>query len=300
MEMHVDGMQEGFSEARIEVYFDVHQPVELVQLTLALQSLARDYRRFMNEDARSKGVKVADEDVKLYVTKVQSGSILAELASATPVVGAFFSIMDYQSVFAQYVSNVGTVADYCRGLLERRNLKPADISITKAGAQAIADVMAVVAENKRGNLRISAIKAGAEAANGDRIYAEINFTSEEAAQVQRGALLAQKVLDYRGDADYENVLLYFQRTSTDAAKSDGRTDDKAIINSISSKPLPVHFASQLDAARVNDMKADPAQNPFKAAFRVDVNVETDRNQMPRFYRVVHLHEVIPDEDDDAA
>ena len=299
MEMHVDGMQEGFSEASIEVYFDVHQPVELVQLTLALQSLARDYRRFMNEDARSKGVKVADEDVKLYVTKVQSGSILAELASATPVVGAFFSIMDYQSVFAQYVSNVGTVADYCRGLLERRNLKPADISITKAGAQAIADVMAVVAENKRGNLRISAIKAGAEAANGDRVYAEINFTSEEAAQVQRGALLAQKVLDYRGDADYENVLLYFQRTSTDAAKSDGRTDDKAIINSISSKPLPVHFASQLDAARVNDMKADPAQNPFKAAFRVDVNVETDRNQVPRFYRVVHLHEVIPDEDDPA-
>ena len=94
-------MHEGFSDSRIEVHFDVRQPVELVTLTLALQSLARDYRRFMNDDAKTRGVRIVDEDVKLYVTKVQSGSILAELASATPVVGAFFSIMDYQSVFAQ-------------------------------------------------------------------------------------------------------------------------------------------------------------------------------------------------------
>lgn len=46
-------------------------------------------------------------------------------------------------------------------------------------------------------------------------------------------------------------------------------------------------------------KADPHQNPFKAAFRVDVNVETDRNRIPRFYRVVHIHEVIPEDQDDA-
>lgn len=293
-------MHEGFSDSRIEIHFDVHQPVELVQLTLALQSLARDYRRFMNEDARSRGARIADEDVKLYVTKVESGSILAELAGATPVLGAFFSILDYQSVFAQYVTNFGVIADYCRGLLKRKDLKPADIEITKAGAQAIADVMAVVAANRDGRLQLSAIRAGAEISDGGRVFAEVSFTSEQAAEAQRGALLAQKVLEYRGDADYENVLLYFQRTSTDGAKSDGRTDDKAIINTISAKALPVHFASPLDAARVNDMKADPHQNPFKSAFRVDVNVETDRNQVPRFYRVVHIHEVIPDDEDDDA
>jgi hypothetical protein len=293
-------MHEGFSEARIEIHFDVRQPVELVTLTLALQSLARDYRRFMNDDARARGVRIADEDVKLYVTKVESGSILAELASATPVIGAFFSIMDYQSVFAQYVQNFGTIVDYCRGLLTRKDLQPADIKITKAGAQAIADVMAVAAANHDGRLGLRAMRAGSKTSDGAEVYAEITFTSEEAAEAQRGALLAQKVLEYRGDADYENVLLYFQRTSTDTPKSDGRTDDKAIINSISPKPLAVHFASPLDAARINDMKSDPHQNPFKSAFRVDVNVETDRNQVPRFYRVVHIHEVIPDDEDGEA
>lgn len=160
--------------------------------------------------------------------------------------------------------------------------------------------MSVAAQNEGGRLRIAAIKAGAETSEGARVFTEVTFTSEEAAEVQRGALLAQKILDYRGDADFPNVLLYFQRTSTSAAKIDGRTDDKAIINSISPKALPVFFVSQLDAARVNDMKSDPHQNLFKSAFRVDVNVETDRHKVPRFYRVLHIHEVIPDDEDDVA
>lgn len=75
-----------------------------------------------------------------------------------------------------------------------------------------------------------------------------------------------------------------------------RADEKAIIASILGKPLPVHFASEIDQAKVNDLKSDPAFNPFKAAYRVDVNVEMDRKKAPRFYRVINLHEIMPDDD----
>ena len=184
---------------------------------------------------------------------------------------------------------------YFASLAKRIELKASDITTTKAAAQAVADIMAVPAAMAGSKFSLSA-KVAAKAADGSQFAAQNTRTSDEAAEAQRGALIALKVLDYRGDADHQNVLLYFERTSTKSAKSDGRTDDKAVINSISPKALPVHFASALDAARVNDMKADPHLNPFKAAFRVDVNVETDRNQVPRFYRVVHIHEVIPDED----
>ena len=127
------------------------------------------------------------------------------------------------------------------------------------------------------------------------------YTQQLTRATQRGALIAQKVLDYRDDADYKNVLMYFQRTSTEDAKGVGKTDDKAIIKSIAEKALPVHFASALDQAKINDLKNDPTSNPFKAAYRVDVNVEVDRKGVPRFYRVVHLHEIMPeDEDDDDA
>ena len=286
---------DGFGEARLEVNFDVNRPVELVQLTLALQAMARDYRRYANDTIRESGGKVSDDDIKLYVTKVETGSIIAELGSAASVMGAFVPLLPVSPLFAGYVQFFGEAVSYFASLARRTGLKASDITATKSAAQAIADIMAVPASLVGSKFKLSAKIAGKDA-DGSQIVAQISLTSEEAAEAQRGALIAQKVLDYRGDADHQNVLLYFERTSTKGAKSDGRTDDKAVINSISPKALPVHFASALDAARVNDMKADPHQNPFKSAFRVDVNVETDRNQVPRFYRVVHIHEVIPDDD----
>lgn len=289
-------MSEGFSQDRIEIHFDVHQPIELTEMTLAFQALGRDYKRFLNDKVRTEGGKVSDDDVKLYITKIESNCILAELAGASQIVGAYFSLLDYQNIFIEYVRNFGSTVNYFKGLSKADNPTAADIECTKAGAQSIADVMAIVAHNPGGKFALRA-RAGSETPSGHKVYAEVEFTSEEAAQAQRGALIAQKVLDFRGDADFKNVLMYFQRTSTDSAKADGRTDDKAIIKSIADKALPVHFASGLDQARINDLKDDPNSNPFKAAYRVDVNVEVDRKGVPRFYRVVNLHEILPEDDD---
>lgn len=288
---------DGFGDSRLQVNFDVDRPVELVQLTLALQAMARDYRRYANDAIRESGGKVSDDDIRLYVTKVETGSIIAELGSAAQVMGAFLPLIAVDPLFTGYVQFFAQSVSYFASLASRVDLKPSDITATKAAAQAVADITAVPASMAGSKFKLSA-KVAARNADGSEFAAQITLTSEEAAEAQRGALIAQKVLDYRGGADHENVLLYFQQTSTDKAKSDGRTSDRAIVNSISAKALPVHFASQLDAARVNDMKSDPHQNPFKAAFRVDVNVETDRNQVPRFYRVVHIHEVIPDDSEE--
>lgn len=285
---------EGFGDTRLEVNFDVDQPVELVQLTLALMALARDYRRYVNDAIREKGGKTFDDDVKLYVTKIESGSIIAELGSAAQVLGAFFPLVDVSPLFVGYVNFFEQTIQYFIALSDRSGLKPSDITATKAAAQAVADIMDITASMAGSNFKLSA-KVIAENADGSTFLTEFKITSEDALKARRGALIAQKVLEYRGGADHKNVLLYFQQTSTDKARSDGRTNDRAIVHAISPKALPVHFASEIDAERVNAMKADPGQNPFKAAFRVDMNVEIDRNHVPRFYRVLHIHEVIPDD-----
>ena len=171
------------------------------------------------------------------------------------------------------------------------------IEISKSGAKAMADILSVVSQNDALSMRLSVIKIAEKSASGAETIASIEFNNKTSTDIVRGAVVAQKVLDYRGGLTHKYVLLYFQRTSTDYPKSDGKTDDKAIIPAISSKPLPVHFASDLDAERVESLKLDPSQNPFKAAFRVDVSVETDRKHVPRFYRVTQLHEVLMDADD---
>jgi hypothetical protein len=258
---------DGFGDSRLQVNFDVDRPVELVQLTLALQAMARDYRRYANDSIRESGGRVSDDDIRLYVTKVETGSIIAELGSAAQVMGSFLPLIAVDPLFAGYVQFFGQSVSYFASLASRSDLKPADITATKAAAQSMADIMAVPASMVGSNFKLAA-KVAARNADGSEFAAQITLTSEQAAKAQRGALIAQKVLDYRGGADHENVLLYFQQTSTDKAKSDGRTADRAIVNSISARALPVHFASALDTARVNDMKSDPKQNPFKAAITV--------------------------------
>lgn len=287
-----------FSEDRIEIHFDVHQPIELVELTLAFQGLGRDYKKFLNEKIRAGGAKVSPDDVKLYITKIESNCILAELAGASTVMGTYFTLLDYQNIFIEYVKNFKVITDYFRGLSHKDDLSDVEIETTKAHAQAISDLTGVVA-NSGGKFALRA-RAGSETPEGGKVFMEVELTSDEAAETKRGALMAQKALDYRADADFKNVLMYFQRTSTDDAKAGGKTDDKAVIASISDKALPVHFASELDQERINDIKSDPHQNPFKAAYRVDVNVEKDRKEIARFYRVIHLHEIIPEDDDDDA
>lgn len=286
----------GLSEDRIEIHFDVHEPVELTEMTLAFQGLGRDYRRYLRDRVRDEGGKIGDDDIRLYITKIESNCILAEFAGASHIVGAYFTLWDYQQIFIDYVKHFDVVTNYFKTLARAKDIQAADIECSKAGAQAIESLMALVAKTKKGKFALRA-RAGSESAGGNKVYAEVELTSDQAAEVQRGALIAQKVLDYRGEADHKNVLMYFQRTSTDEAKGEGKTDDKAMIRSISETALPVHFASELDQAKINDLKSDPHSNPFKAAYRVDVNVETDRKGVPRFYRVLHLHEILPDEDD---
>ena len=189
----IDG---GFGIARLEVTFDVQQPIELVQLTLALQGMARDYRRFANDTIRDGGGKVADDDIRLYVASVRSGSIIAGLASAATVMGAFLPLVDVNPLFTGYVQFFGATVDYFRTLASRTNLKAADITATKAAAQAVTDIMAVAAAHSGSTFKLGA-KIGAKGADGSEFAAQITITSEQAAEAQRGALIAQKVLDSR-------------------------------------------------------------------------------------------------------
>lgn len=46
-----------------------------------------------------------------------------------------------------------------------------------------------------------------------------------------------------------------------------------------------------------NQKGDPNLNPLKVSYLVDVNVETNRNDVPTLYRVMRVLDILPDEDD---
>jgi hypothetical protein len=283
------------SNARIILHFDVHEPVELMDLTLSFGALAKQYRKYLVSrlDLR----RGTDADVKLYITKIENNCILAELAGAINVMGSLVPVMEYTNIFIEFVNNINNTITYFRGIASRADdLKPSDIDCSKTQCEDTANFLNVVSQNKGGNLGISVAEYKKEDGT-IKHHIKFTFTSEEAAEARKGALIAQRALEYRGDADYKDVLMYFHQTNVEDPKSQGRTGQRATIRSVSEKPLPVYFISDIDKDRVKSFTDDPTKNPFKASYRVDVNVEKDRMEIPKFYRILRLHEILPAEDE---
>lgn len=290
----VTEFKDAISPDRLELHFDVKGPIELTDLTQAFRGLAREYRRHLVTVVRQRGGRIRDGEIKLYITKVRSGSIIAELAGASQILGAIVSAMDYTVIFRDFVTLVETNITMFRAVGQSGKVDHTKIGVSKAQCEAYADFLKVVADAPDGKLLLSAAEHKDESQ--DRtLYARFEFTSDEALDARRGALIALSALEYAGDADHKQVLMYFYQTNVDDPKETGRTGDRAVIKAISDRDLPVYFASEIDRERVKALWDDPKFNPFKASYRVDVNVEVDRNDKPRFYRVTHLHEILPDD-----
>ena len=60
----------------LEIKIDYSRPVELADLTISLQGLARSYKRYSSQHS----TEVSDA-VKLYVREIRSGSIAVDLVN---------------------------------------------------------------------------------------------------------------------------------------------------------------------------------------------------------------------------
>jgi hypothetical protein len=291
-------MSVGISSARIQLHFNLHEPIELMDLTMSFQALAFEYRKHLFDHVRSRGGEPNEGDVKLFLTKIENNCILAELGGAVAILGTLFNLMDYVNIFVDFTHRIKVGIDYFKVIGATGDADPKEIHYSKAECGRFADLLDVVAKNKEGDLGIKVIEY-TDGREGAKLHLKVSFSSEEAYTARKGALIAQKALEYKGEADHRSVLMYFYQTNTDEPKATGRTGNKAIIKSISQKPLPVYFVSEMDQQRIMYTLADPKINPFKASLIVDVNVETDRNEIPRFYRIVNVHEIIPSDEDES-
>jgi hypothetical protein len=122
------------SDARILLHFDIHDPIELTELTLSFGSLAKQYRKHLTDELRSQGKKVKDiNDIKLYITKIENNCILAELAGAVDVLGTLVSVANYTEIFVKFIENVDKAIGFFRTLSKRdvKSIKAEEIEYSK-------------------------------------------------------------------------------------------------------------------------------------------------------------------------
>ena len=279
---------------RMRLHFNVHDPVELVEMTLAFQGLGFEYQSFLKSRFLESESRANSAEVKLYITRIESNCILAELAPALPLLGVLAPVLADVNTVHDFVVNTSNTIKWLVGLAKKKNVSSEDIPYSKRRIGHLRDVVRLVAKNHDSSLGLAAIKYE-ESSGQDRAVLEMHFSDKECRQAELGATKALIALDVREKADREKVLMYFHQTNIEDPKSGGRTGDKAVISSISPEPLSVYIIPETDQQKVRYVLDDKEHNPLYTGFVVDVNIENDRHGRPKIYRVIRIHDIVYDE-----
>ena len=181
----------GCSMARLELYLNIKEPVELVEMTLSLQALALDYQSYLLSRGKNTNKKLGLDDVKLYITKIESNSILAELAGGALILGQVFSVMNYVNIFIEFTKNIESKFLWFKEVGIKGIVSSDDVPYRKNEIDRFQDFTKLIAKNKGGDLNISVFEyEETENARSKKEYLRVTFASEDAANAQRGALLA--------------------------------------------------------------------------------------------------------------
>lgn len=248
------------------VHIEHVKPIEVNDFVSSLNALNGLYSSFM----RKRGAK--STDAKLYVEKIQQGSIdihLCELASVglIPFLENVNSILD----FAGHMKNI--IDYFAKGKGDKPSL---DINEYKN----LSKLMDVVVADRE-----TVVSIGAIAKENAQVFQNCTFNFLEGHGVKnQSEFFVDNSKELQSDNIYKRVLMQiFQIRNAETKKG-----NKAIIDEIvEGKPVPLLFASD----ELRDVILFSDTNPTRKLFQVDVKVQRSSVGISA-YTVMELHDVV--------
>ncbi len=203
------------------------------------------------------------ESVSLYIKEVRAGSIVVDLMALAPQA---LQLISYTNALVNFFKHIKAAYDYLSGASD---VKP---PLDKTTYQNLSNIVEPVAKDRGSQINIGNV-------SGDLV---LHINSTEANAIQNAAKREIELLAEPTVGIHEKVLLYWYQARNEAKSGTG---DRAIIESISPKPVKTIWADDL----VKSQMVLDDENPFKEAYVVDVFVETIRGK-PALYKILKLHE----------
>lgn len=248
-------------EYKLTIEIKNTKPVELVDLTDSLLSLADEYKRFLV----SQQGPILAEEVKLYVKEIKTGSIVTDIIAIAPGL----------LPFAQYAMTLIDFSDYIKKVVKFfLGEEEQDPKIDKRSYENLSRFLEPVAKDHASQLNCHTTING-------NVSLVVNVKSVEANALQNTFRKKIAALQEPVTGLKKNVLLYWYQARNDPKSQAG---DRAIIESISKGPVKAVMTEDIKSK----MLGSP-ENPFQLAYLVDVEVETI-NSKPSIYKVSNLHE----------
>lgn len=245
----------------LTVTIDHKGPIELAALSDSFHALAEQHARV----ASQLGADLNGDEVRLFVREIRSGSIIVELvalaATMTPLVGGIQTVVKFGEKLRDMI-------EYFRA---RRDTLPPDTST--ADVAALERVLNPVAGDRGAALNIVARENA-------QVVVTVNVPSNDANAIQNRARHHRAMQKMPESGYHSKVLLYFQQVR---GEPDASTGDRAVVESISPKPVKAIFSSEaVKSAILSDAI-------FKKAYVVDVDVHTIQGK-PYLYKILDVFE----------
>lgn len=271
----------------IVIRINTDQPIDVDDFAAIYTALGSQYRKFVQSQFPEVG-----EDATIYVRQVTKGSIVADLVPW--VMATWHSVPDELrriDIVVEFVKKYGDLLGiYLRGSGRSKTVNRSDLNdFTKQ--------VAAIAKDPNG----SAVIEAAVFEDGKRkVRAAFKFKSKEAQRAVEKIESHRFLLEKQTGADHKRVLMVFNQANVRTTAIGKRTGERVRIPEISTRVLPLVYASELAEERIKSEIREAEDNLFRKGFVVDVNVSAIDGR-PVAYRVTNVHQVIdlPEDEQEA-
>ena len=257
------------------------QPIELSDLSSSFAALARIYERHY----RTSG----DTAPKLYVTKLETGSVILEIAPLVFAMG--MPILDNTIIVADFAGRLWRGLKAFSGVPnEPPRLEPPP----RDDASDLREFIRPLTGKTGASLGIKHAKY--ESDDGTRrTVVEYDF---DEAQINRAAINIDEQRRLPPPTDdappstalHAEVMLFLEQANRGPGKEKGRTGDRGVIPDISDKIVPVYFRKGIQGLKDQMLHAD--HNPFEMVYVVTVHVTRLEGEV-QAYTVADIHDSFP-------
>jgi hypothetical protein len=247
------------------------EPLELTELTKSLIALSNQYNRHSDVN----GFSESERDAKLYVKKIETGSVLLDLVE-----------FGSASVFP-FVENTNTIVGFAQFLkssvsyfLKKEGEKP---ELTIQDCKELSQIVSPIAKENSSQLNINVTNNGTV-----NNYLSLNSNECNALQNILGKEIKEKQELQNGDT-FDNALMVFSQTKN---KISGKGGNKVIIDDV----LPgkaINLIIPDIKMKKQIIKGD--DNPNNFSFQVDIKVKTANGKISA-YEVLKFHDKFPLDD----
>lgn len=259
---------------------DTKQPVELADFIGQLSGIGRQFDRHM----ASRYPELAGE-AKFYVKEVRSGSYVMEIL---PVFLPLIEHMNHLNILDEFAST------WAKRLTTYFKKGGRDKTASKKDLEDVLKTTRALARDPNASVKLDFV-AHEDGKSETRTLIKFHTPDAQIAEREIGDHLLE--MEAQVAAEHDRVSMIFSRPDSQDAKIGQRSGERVVIESISPKPRPLIYASELAEQRIKSELRGTHTNLFNLVFVVDVNVEL-KNEKPWAYRVTHVHQVIEDEPED--